>query len=74
MLELSILNQFLFEKLGCLLISVRSAPFSGIFEETDETLATELDIADNQFRTFTFRQIWVRLKLEREVTEVLRQE
>ncbi len=47
------LSQFNFENLQCLLIIVRSGQvlmlaLARTFEETDETLATKLDIAINQ--------------------------
>ena len=48
----------------------RSSEVRGHIGETYEKLTIVLDIADNQ-RYIHFHTNWVRLKLDREVTEVL---
>jgi hypothetical protein len=72
--KLSSLNRFNFENLQCLLIIVRSGNILlklGHIGEMHEKLAIELNIADNQCCT-SCSDYWVRLDWE--VTEVLRQE
>jgi hypothetical protein len=72
-IELSSLDQFHFDSLSCLLIIVRLGPmfmlaWVGTFGETDEKLATELNVA------LHLKPELGKAKLDREKTEVLEQE